>query len=63
MTMSEVSELASTSNRRVSAEVDVELVVGLRLRCWWKRLRRTPIGLELDADVCRVSAIEDYNNL
>lgn len=30
------------SNRRVSVEVEVELVVGRRDRCWWKRLRRTP---------------------
>jgi len=29
------------SSLRVSAEVDVEEVVGRRERCWWKRLRRT----------------------
>lgn len=63
ITISEVSESASTSNRNVSAEVDVELVVGLLLKCWWKRLRRTPVGLELDPDACRVSAIEAYYNL
>lgn len=49
MTISEVSESGtSISKRRVSADVDVELVVGRRLRCWWKRLRRTLIARLLE---------------
>jgi hypothetical protein len=45
--MSEESDSGSMSRRSVSADVEVELVVGRRLRCWWKRLRRTLLVVRL----------------
>jgi hypothetical protein len=38
-----VSDSGSISRRRVSAEVEVELVVGRRERCWWNRFLRTEV--------------------
>jgi hypothetical protein len=60
--MSDVSDSVPRSKRSVSAEVEVELVVGLRLMCCWKILRRTPAARELDPDACRLSAISLYSH-
>ena len=59
MTISDVSDPGSISSRNVSAEVEVELVVGRLLNWVWKRLRRTPVErlfVELEA-ACLLSGI------